>query len=268
MPRRWTIEEENEKHNELIELYINQNKTIGEIGQILGIAEQTVFDRMKRLNIPTTPERKLHYLNKKRGELNFPDFSDKLAEFVGIMLGDGHIGPGQIWIHLNSIADREYVLYIKELLKSLFRVNPGVHRRKNQHAIELFISSVDLIDYLREKGLFITNKVKYQVDVPYWIFSKNSYKKSFLRGFFDTDGSVYLLKFGVQMGFSNKSNPLLRSTRKILLDLGYHPSKISSNKVYLTRKLDLSRYVNEIEFGNPHHAERARKFGIIFNKGV
>ncbi len=66
MARRWTTEEESEKRNELTELYINQNKAIGEIGKILGIAESSVFDRMKRLNIPTMPEKKVHYLNRKR----------------------------------------------------------------------------------------------------------------------------------------------------------------------------------------------------------
>lgn len=263
MPKRWTIEEENQKRRELIELYINQNKTIGEIGKILGIAEQTVFDRLIRLGIPTVPERKLHYLNRKRGELNFPDFSEKLAEFFGIMLGDGHISSGQIRISLNSITDKKYSLYIKTLLKSLFKVSPGFSRRKNQQALDIFISSVDLIDYLKRKGLFVTNKVKYQVDVPSWIFNKDSYKKAFLRGFFDTDGSIYLLRFGVQMGFSNKSVPLLSSTRKILINLSYHPSNISSNKIYLTRKPDLYRYAKEIGFGNPYHRRRAKKFGII-----
>lgn len=263
MPPRWTIEEENKKRRELIKLYIHQNKTIGGISKILGIAEQTVFKRMKRLDIPTAPENKPHYLNRKRGELNFPDFSDQLAEFVGIMLGDGHISSGQIRISLNSITDKKYSLYIETLLKSLFKVSPGFSRRKNQQALDVFISSVDLIDYLERKGLFVTNKVKYQVDVPSWIFDKDSYQKSFLRGFLDTDGSIYKLKFGVQIGFCNRSIPLLRSTRKILFDLGYHPSNISSYKIYLTRRPDLYRYVNEIGFGNSYHSRRAKKFGII-----
>ena len=263
MARKWTIEEENEKRNELVALYITQNKTIREVGEILKIAENSVYDRMVRLGIHTTPERKPHYLNRKRGELNFPDFSDKLAEFIGIMLGDGHISSGQIWISLNSITDKKYSLYVKKLLKSLFGVNPGICRRKNQQAVDLFLSSVDLIDYLKEKGLFITNKVKYQVGVPSWIFNKDSYKKSFLRGFFDTDGSIYKLRFGVQMAFCNKSIPLLQSTRKILLDSRYRPSKISNYKVYLTRKSDLYRYMKEIGFSNSKHYKRAIKLGVI-----
>lgn len=263
MPKCWTIEEENQKRKELIKLYVNQNKTIKEIGKILGLAEGTVYDRMLRLGISTAPEKKTHYLNKKRGELNFPDFSEKLAEFAGIMLGDGHISPGQIWISFNSITDKKYFLYVKKLLKFLFKVDAGYHKRKKENGIDLFISSVDLVNFLREKGLFVGNKVKHQVDVPSWIFSKESYKKCFLKGFFDTDGSIYKLKFGVQMCFCNRSLPLLHSARKILLDLGYHPSNISGSNLYLTRRQDLFRYKREIGVGNPKHFGRAEKFGII-----
>ena len=264
MPQRWTIKEENRKREELLDLYVNQNKAIGEIGKILSIGESTVFDRLKRLDIPTFPERKPHYLNKKRGSLVFPDFCENLAEFFGIMLGDGHIGLGQIWIYINTTTDRKYIPYVENLLEFLFGIKPGHHYRKNDDMVDLFISSVELINYLKEKGLFVTNKVKYQVDIPSWILNKDSYKKSFLRGFFDTDGSIYNLKFGTQMSFCNKSIPLLLSTRKILLNLGYRPSNVSSYKVYLTRQPDLEKYVNEIGFGNQKHIDRAKNFGIIY----
>jgi len=264
MPRRWTIEEENERREELVEFYVNRNKTIAEIGKILMISEKTVFKRMKRLNIPSTPERKFHYLNKKRGELIFPNLSEKLAEFFGIMLGDGHLSHGQIWVFINNNIDRKYRNYVKNLLKFLFGVEAGCNYRKKEDMKNLFLSSVDLVRYLKEKGLYATNKVKAQVDIPSWVFTKDSYKRSFLRGFFDTDGSIYRLRFGVQMAFCNRSIPLLQSTRKILLELGYFPSKISSYNVYLTRKSNLYRYVAEIGFGNPKHFKRAKEFGIIF----
>lgn len=58
MARKWTFEEEQEKFIQLHRLYVVENKTIGEIGRILNIAEQTVFDRIKRFCISSTPERK------------------------------------------------------------------------------------------------------------------------------------------------------------------------------------------------------------------
>lgn len=65
------------------------------------------------------------------------------------------------------------------------------------------------------------------------------------------------------MGFCNHSIPLLESTRKILLDLEYYSSKVSSYKIYLTRKPDLYKYIQEIGFSNPKHFKRTKKFGIV-----
>lgn len=267
MARRWTIEEENKKRSELIDLYINQNKTIGEVGELLGIKESSVFDRLKRLNLKTIPEKKEHYLNKNWRKIDFPNFSSKLAEFFGIMLGDGHISRGQIWIFIHNGTEKEYVPYVKKLLESLFQIEAGVHYRKKEDMMNVFISSVDLIKFLKTKGLYATNKVKEQVKLPPWILKKDSYKKSFLRGFFDSDGSIYGLKFGVQMAFCNFSVPLLKTTREILLNLKYHPSKISSHKIYLTKKTDLYRYAKEVRFGNFKHIKKAIRFGLI-NEGV
>jgi len=263
MARRWTNEEEKARREELVELYVNKNKTIGEIGKILGIAESTVFDRLRRLRIKTLPEKKSHYKNRKRDEFIFPDFSKELAEFFGIMLGDGHRSSGQIWIFINNNTDRAYLPYVKALIQYLFEVKPGVYYRKEQDMKNLFLSSVDLTAYLREKGLTATNKVRNQIDVPKWILKKDSFKKSFLRGFFDTDGSIYKLKFGIQMAFCNRALPLLRSARGILVSLGYSPSKVSGYNFYLTRRDDLRKYCQEIRFGNPKHFDMAKSFGIV-----
>lgn len=270
MARRWTTEEEKEKRKELWGLYIKENKTIGQISKILGIAESSVFDRMQRLGIPSTPRRKARYLNKKLDLLKLPGFPIKLAEFFGIMLGDGHINfydgiaTYQICIYINTITDEGYIPYVKNLVGNLFNLPVGCHYRKNKRVVDLSVSSVDLINYLKSKGLFSTNKVRDQVGVPEWIFKKDSYQKYFLRGFFDTDGSIYSLKFGVQMSFCNKSVPLLMAARRMLLGFGYHPSKLSGRNLYLTRRHDLRRYAQEVGFGNPKHVNRAKKFGVVY----
>lgn len=261
MARRWTIEEENEKRRELIELYERQNKTIGEIGKILGIAESSVFDRMKRLGISSRPERKPNYCNK-RHDIMIPErLSSELAEFIGIMLGDGHISETQACISIRR-QEKEYLEYIRSFIKNLFKINLKYIECPTKNTYEIYIGSVDLVRFLKNMGL-VSNKVQKQVDVPGWIFLAPEYAMSFTRGFFDTDGSIYKLRFGVQMAFRNESIPLLQSTRKILLDLGYHPSNTSSGRVYLTRKPDLYRYLAEIGFGNKKHSKRARNFDIF-----
>lgn len=261
MARRWTLEEESQKRDELLVLYVEQNKTITEIGKILDIKESTVFDRMKRLQIPSTPERKVHYNNKRQDIVVPIKLSRKLAEFVGILLGDGHIAPTQVIVTLNQ-AERNYLGYISNLMQELFGVTPHYYKRKQKRAYDLYIGSVDLVRFFKKMGL-VSNKVRFQASIPEWILTNREYMKNFIRGFFDTDGSIYKLKFGVQMNFCNRSFPLLNSARIMLLELGYHPSKISSYKIYLTKKPELIRYMREVGFSNTKHFERAKQFGIV-----
>ncbi len=92
---------------------------------------------------------------------------------------------------------------------------------------------------LRTIGLYSQNKVRDQVGIPDWIFHTAEYQRRFVRGFFDTDGSIYQLKrfHAIQMSFRNRSFPLLEGTRRILLGLGFHPSRVSSYSVYSGNKI-------------------------------
>ena len=49
-----------------------------------------------------------------------PNTGEELAEYIGIMLGDGGITPGQCTITCNSIADKEYIEFVCKLGKRLF----------------------------------------------------------------------------------------------------------------------------------------------------
>ncbi len=106
----------------------------------------------------------------------------------------------------------------------------------------------------------VFNKVKSQVDVPKWIFSNEEFMKRFLRGFFDTDGSIYKLRYGIQISFKNYSHPLLKSLQKMLSGLGYKPSRISSHSVYVTRVSDVVRFFEEIQPANIKHKKRYDAF--------
>lgn len=264
MSARWSPETEKEKYEELYQLYTVENKTIFEIGKILSLAYQTVYDRLIRLGIPSTPQNKASFLNKR--SITVPTgYSRKLAEFVGMLLGDGHISPknGQVFITLNSNLDREFIEFVSKFMGTLFSTHTSILPKDKKIATDILITSVELVQFLKKIGLYSSNKVRDQVDVPDWIKMNSKFWQPFIRGFLDTDGSIYKLKFGVQIAFTNHSIPLLETTREFLLQLGYHPSKISSYHVYLTRRKDLIRYIQEIGFSNKKHFDRAKSFGII-----
>ncbi len=263
MPKRWSAQEEDERKHELSDLYVSQNKTISEIAHVLRIASNSVYDRLIRLGIPTQRNEKLRYNNARI--LHVPPQSSDLAEFCGVMLGDGRIGSAQIFITVNIKTDSAYISYVQDLLERVFRFRPRVTAVKCASTVDLYVTSAHLVRELRSIGLQSSNKVGDQVGIPEWIFSSPEYKRGFLRGFFDTDGSIYRLKHfnAVQMSFGNLSLPLLQGTRQLLLDLGYHPSRVSGHSIYLTRREEIKSYIQEIGFGNRKHLLRAHSFGAV-----
>ncbi len=252
MPRPWTREEQNQKLNEIKKLYVKEGKTIAQVGKILGIANSTAFERLQRFGIPSNPK------FKRRQDIVLPTVhTSNLAEFFGVMLGDGKLSHFQVAVNLGT-KELSYARYVVELIAGIFKARPKIGIRGNGYK-DVYLGSVAISEWLRREGL-VYNKVSAQVDVPGWIFDTDAFMKGFLRGFFDTDGSIYKLRWGRQIAFNNRSIPLLKSTRDMLLCLGYSPSKVSGFKVYVTRKTEVKKFFKEIHPSNEKHQMRFRKF--------
>ena len=257
MARRWTFSEENFYRKQLIELYVHQNKTIHEIGTILDIHEKSVYDRLHRLGIKPVPEQKVRYCNR-RNDISLPTHSPELAEFIGIMLGDGCLTHFQTMVTLGS-KENAYVVYVQKLMGRLFGVSATIITSRKTGYNIVYIGSTKITSWLQDMGL-VFNKVAAQVDVPAWIFENRKYMSRFIRGFFDTDGSIYKLRFGIQISLTNHSIPLLRALQTMLKSLGYNPSAVSAYRVYVTRRNEVQRFFTEIAPQNVKHQRRFEEF--------
>lgn len=252
VPRPYTQEERKGQLRELQRLYIKEEKTIFEVAKILGVSYQTVFGRLQNFGIPSNSR------FKQRQDVVIPqDYSSDLAEFFGVMLGDGHLTHFQVSVTLGT-KELAYAEYLLDLIEKIFKVRPKIAFRKNGHKI-VYLGSVAITKWLRDQGL-VNNKVLAQVAAPKWIFEKTNFMERFLRGFFDTDGSVYKLRWGMQISLCNRSLPLLKSARDMLLYLGYSASQISIYNLYITKKIDVARFFKEISPKNPKHQLRFKNF--------
>ena len=173
------------------------------------------------------------------------------------MLGDGKLSFYQVFVTLGT-KEYSYAEYVCDLMEKLFAVRPKILVRNTKHHV-VYIGSRDLSDWLKNEGL-VYNKVLAQVNVPLWIYSKPVYMRRFLKGFFDTDGSIYKLRFGIQLSFTNMSKPLLVSVRLILQKLGYSVSELSTICCYVTKQEDVVRFFKEIQPANPKHQARFAEF--------
>lgn len=212
------------------------------------------------------------FLNNKlfrRKPINKPIKSKKLAEFIGIMLGDGGFASKnrQICITLNNRDDIEYIKFVSNLIDELFHRKPSVIKCKDAMASMIMVSSTDLVDYLKKLGLRPGNKIKLQVDIPEWIKNSKSYSVSCVRGLIDTDGCVFNHRYKVnnkfynytKLSFTSYSQPMRKSVYKILKSIGLKPRLSSYRDVRIDSQKDMENYFKLIGSSNLKHLNKYYK---------
>jgi hypothetical protein len=209
----------------------------------------------------------LQFPNKShRKQIIIPNHNASLAELLGIIFGDGAIGnPWQIVISLNSVSDKKYALYVKELFNDLFGITCAMRKRPKQNALVVVCSSTAIVDYLVEKGAARGNKLKQNLGIPSWIKTDNNFFKFFIRGLIDTDGCIYLhkhftkQKYYVNIGlcFTNFSTGILASVNEFLKQNGIN-SHISDKgrRIYLYNQESEKNYLDIFGSSNPRIYEK------------
>jgi len=201
-------------------------------------------------------------------KVTLPTYSEDLAEFVGIMLGDGGTTYNQISVTLGYTTDKKYVPYIRKLIDKLFKLKTSIYRPKIKDVIRIQASGINLVKNLLKLGLVQGNKIKQQIDIPLWIQQKKGYIKTCIRGMIDTDGCVHkkvrrerngLEYRSIGITFSSRSIPLQISLIRLFNILGFKVS-ISGVTIYLCGKEQIERYVKEVGFSNPKHLGRYKNF--------
>ncbi len=196
--------------------------------------------------------------------IHHPKHSPNLAEFIGILIGDGGITKRQVTITLNRTDDSEYAIYVRDLCKKLFKVTPKIYCRKDCNAVNVVISRSSMVTYLETLGLQQGDKIKYGVTIPMWICQNNSYLKKCLRGIFDTDGGIFLETHTIKqkkysymrLAFVSASTPLITALEVSLKQFDFHPKVRSNNRVQLEKKDEIVHYFKVIGSSNPKHIHR------------
>ncbi len=217
------------------------------------------------------PEKYPSVSNKKK--IQIPALSESLAEFVGIILGDGGLTHYQTTVSFNSSTDSEYIAYVSDLFNSLFGLSVFVKYREGNSCFAR-ASSVELTELLVSMGLCVGDKIRNRANVPAWVFERREYMRGCIRGLIDTDGNVARKNYHAntlawQISFRNESQLLLESARRILIQLGFTPSRITvSNNIHLTRKDDVRKYIIDIGFSNSKHLKRIQNIKDQFRRGA
>ena len=199
--------------------------------------------------------------DKKRG-ITIPDeLTSELAEFIGIMVGDGHVGRYEYWCNsrkyivyqitiAGNIIDKDYYNdFVNPLAKKLFNHNFRIYYKFDKNTILLTMESKAMFTFL-SRVFEIPNRKDNILLNKYITLGNEKIKSAFLRGYFDADGCICVKhkpnKYPVVKATS-KSKGLIYQCSEILTELGILNNVINENQYYAKRNItyhNSNLYVN------------------------
>lgn len=223
--------------------------------------------------------------------------SPEFAEFLGWHFGDGCISVKgsrhQYFLTGDLIEEQEFYKKViiprfNNLFEDKLKKDVSLRKYKSVGVCGIYVFDKKFVSLLTDK-LHIKTGKKINISLPEYI-KTNEQKINFLRGLFDTDGSIYfcrsnfktknkslhnLFHYKPRIKIATISEPLISDVYDILIYLGFHPRmrKVYRKKktesfmhgVVLYRKDDIKRYLELINFKNPKHKSKiqvAKKYGF------
>ncbi len=213
-----------------------------------------------------------HNLIKKEEELIIDLDDPVFLEFYGILLGDGWLSKLKYKdkiIYLIGISghislDREFFIYCKKNISTLFRRKAYLKVRPEHNSMELLFGHKVLLKKLNKNLDFPVGK-KVDLKIPKEIFSQGFDKiKYIIRGVFDTDGSFYFDKTPANkpypcISISMKQPILMKQIYDILINEGFkahHDKSGSVERIKLKGRIQLDKWMDKIGSSNPKHLNK------------
>lgn len=194
--------------------------------------------------------------------------SKEESEILGIMFGDGCLSRTersvQITITGNKFDDEPYLLqHVRPLFRGVFGLDLTSRYRHNENTMDLYRYSKEVAFTLHSWGMPIGLK-----KLGHMTPNNAVETRAFIRGVFDTDGSVYR-KYGpyAQVQFKTVSEDLMTFIREELTVLGFHPTRLRPDdtkyRFLLCRQGEVDAFFKVVNPGNSKHIEhlsRVRRF--------
>ncbi len=195
-----------------------------------------------------------------RKKVIIPEECELLAEFLGIVFGDGGIHHNhQFVISLNAIKDRSYSEYVANAVFKLFGIKPYFYHRKKYNTLNLVVSSTSVVEFLIVKGAVRGNKILQGLSIPEWVLANRKYCRAFVRGLVDTDRCLYIHNhvvkgkryFNLGFCFTSKSSKLILQVSRILRENGFGNSISKGGcDVYMYSAKNIISYLDIIGTSN------------------
>ncbi len=199
-----------------------------------------------------------------------PTLSESLAEFIGIILGDGTLTYYFARISADTRFEKPYFDYINNLAYKLFGIKGKITEKENN--LYLTISSRKLSSFLNKKfKLPYGDKIRNEAKIPAQILKKKSLVKCCLRGLVDTDGCIGKSGVSLKLSFSSHNPILLNQVIKINEKLSIF-NKNYKNSLETCSIEKIKRYIRLVGTANLKHIirfnERIKGGKLLYNRDL
>lgn len=199
---------------------------------------------------------------------------ERIAEFIGIMLGDGNLGvynsakynkkQYRVRISLDS-RNKNYLEYIKILFQEVLRITPRIHFKSKENAVDIGTYKKEKFLFVRDElGLVESPKIN-KMKIP-----ENYFKREFfafiLRGLFDTDGCLSVFKNNGRLypriEIKICPSPAQKQFVEILKELkfSYRLQNLDKDwiRIRISGKDELKRWFDVVGSANKIHLDKAK----------
>lgn len=197
--------------------------------------------------------------------------TDDLGEVSGIFAGDGTLYQTKtgfvMEVRGNSNEEPYYQNYVKPMFEKILSRELRLIRRHYPGGYVIGIRSCnrETKEIFHDRLGFPIGKKSENVEIPKQILEEKRYWKSYIRGVFDTDGSIYVRKSGPGMKYTqpvidiaSNSTKHLMQIKQILNNLGFvFWFEKSNNKVRMAGWENAERFFKVI---NPHNNKKIERF--------
>lgn len=172
-----------------------------------------------------------------------------LAELIGVVLGDGHIGifprTESLLIFSNS-NNLGFVARYSELVEKTFLKKSRITKIKGAQCIKISIYQKQISNRL---SIPAGSRKNIKNVVPDWVLKNRQYVVRYLRGLYEAEGSFSIHKptSTYKLSFANRNPSLLRQVYLLLKYLGFHPSR-DDCRVQLSRKEEVYKAKGLLHF--------------------
>jgi len=188
----------------------------------------------------------------------------RLSELLGILAGDGHVSTLKYQIHIcgHKRLDREYIIgHVVPLVTSLFGTFPFI--RENKATVYCRFYSKLAVLFLSSRFGIPLGKKKGRLRIPVAIRSRRSLLIAYLRGLFDTDGSIYRHhKHSLALDITSVSPNFRKDVLAALMRLGFHPVNNGKN-IQLYHQSEIHRFFALVKPANDKHLIKYRTYSSL-----